>query len=54
MTTADIRRDVIGIVNEVERKLGVDESTFLDDTKFTTVLLDFLHDVIDECNDYGN
>jgi len=54
MTTADIRRTVIGVINEVERKLGVDESTFLTDTKFTTVLLDFLNDVIDECNDYGD
>jgi len=54
LSTADVRRTVIGIVNEVERKLGVNESVFLDDRRLTTMLLDFLNDVIDECNDYGN
>ena len=53
MAIADVNRNVIGIVNEVERKLGVDESTFLNDTKFTTVILDHLNDTINECNDYG-
>src|SRR3990167_3518146 len=53
MAIADVNRTVIGIVNEVERKLGVDESTFLNATKFTTVILDHLNDTINECNDYG-
>jgi len=53
MTTADIRLDVISIINEVERKLGISESTTLTTRTFTTVLLDFLNDSIDEINDYG-
>lgn len=54
MATGDTYKTVIGIVNEVERKLGVGESTFLTDKKLTTVILDFLNDTISECNDYGN
>lgn len=54
MTTADVNRTVIGIINEVERKLAINQSTSLASTNFTTTLLDFLNDVIDECNDYGN
>lgn len=54
MATSDTYKDVIGIVNEVERKLGVGESTFLNDKKLTTVILDFLNDTIAECNDYGD
>jgi hypothetical protein len=54
VATADVRRTVIGIINEVERKLAVTESSFLDDRKLTTVLLDFLNDVIDEVNDFGD
>lgn len=53
MAIADVNRTAIGIVNEVERKLGIDESSFFTDTKFTTVLLDFLNDTISECNDFG-
>lgn len=54
MATTDIRKDVIGIVNEVERKLGIGESTFLDDKKTTTLMLDFLNDTIDEVSDFGD
>lgn len=54
MSILAVRKDVIGIINEVERKLAVDESTTLTDRKLTTVLLDFLNDVIDEVSDFAD
>ncbi len=54
MALADVRSDVITIVNEVQRKLGLNTQTSLTATKLTTVLLDFLNDVIDEVNDLGH
>lgn len=54
MATTDVRRSVIGIVNEVQRKLGVSESASVPSTKNAILLVDFLNDTIDECNDYGN
>ena len=54
MATADVNFRVIDIINEVQRKLGLNTTTFLDDSKLTTVLLDFLNDVIDEVSDYGD
>ena len=53
MALTDVRQTVIQTINEVQRKLGVNEQTSLTDTKLTTVLLDFLNDVIDEINDLG-
>ena len=54
MALTDVYKDVITIVNEVERKLGINESTRIDQTKTTKLLVDFLNDTIDECNDYGD
>lgn len=54
MPTSDQYTSVLGIVNEVERKLATNESGRLDSTKFTKLLVDLLNDVIDECNDYGD
>jgi hypothetical protein len=54
MALTDVRSDVITIVNEVQRKLGLNTQTTLTATKLTTVLLDFLNDVIDEVSDLGN
>ena len=54
MATSDQYLEAIEIVNEVERKLGVSESSFFDDRKLTTVIKDFLNDTISECNDYGD
>jgi hypothetical protein len=54
MATSDQYLEAIQIVNEVQRKLGVGESSFFDDNKLTTVIKDFLNDVISECNDYGS
>lgn len=54
MALTDVRKDVIGIVNEVERRLGLSASTALTDTSLATVMLDLLNDVIDEVSDYGD
>lgn len=54
MSLTAVRKDVISIINEVERRLGVNASTTLTDTKLTTTLLDFLNDVIDEVSDLGD
>lgn len=54
MALTDVYKDVIGIVNEVERKLGVNESSRTDQTKTTKLLVDLLNDTIDECNDFGD
>lgn len=53
MALTDVRSDVITIINEVQRKLGVGEQSTLTGTKLTTMLLDFLNDVIDEVTDLG-
>jgi hypothetical protein len=54
MSIAAVRKSVIQIVNEVERKLGVGQSTTLTDRSLTKVLLDLLNDVIDEVSDFAN
>ena len=54
MSLTDVRSDVISIINEVQRKLAVNTQTSLTGTKLTTVLLDFLNDVIDEISDFGD
>lgn len=54
MALADIRLSVIGIINEVQRRLGVDSTSTLTATKQTTVLLGLLNDVIDEVSDFGD
>ena len=53
MATSNVRQTVIGIVNEVQRKLGVDETANMNSTKLSAVLVDFLNDTIDECGNYG-
>ena len=54
MATSNVRLSVIGIVNEVQRKLGVDPTTTLTKNKQTTVLLDMLNDTIIECSDFDD
>lgn len=53
MANSDVRRTNRQIVNEVQRKLGVNETSAMS-TKQSNVIFDFLNDVIDECNDFGN
>lgn len=54
MSTADIRREAIHIVNEVLRKLGLNTVANLDSTKQSQLLTDFLNDVVDEISDFGD
>jgi hypothetical protein len=54
MASTDVRKDILGIINEVERKLAIKQSTTLTDRALTEVLLDFTNDVIDEVSDYGD
>ncbi len=54
MTIGNVRLDVISIINEVERKLGLSASSTLTSTSFTRVLLGLLNDVLDETSDYGD
>ena len=54
MPISEQRQTVIGIINEVERRLGVSESTQLNTTKLTTVLVDHLNDVLDDVSNYGD
>lgn len=54
MATSDVRHQIIQIVNEIQRRLGVNTTTTLTANKQTTVLLDLLNDVIIECSDFGD
>lgn len=54
MSTADVYRSAIQIVNEVQRKLGINSSTTFEVSKHSRMLLDFLNDVISECSDFGD
>jgi hypothetical protein len=54
MAVARQRFNVLQIVNEVERKLGIRPSTTLTQRRYTEVLVDLLNDVIDEVSDYGD
>lgn len=54
MSLTDVRKDAISIVNEVQRRLGVNQQNNFTDTKLTQVLLDLLNDVIDEVSDFGD
>lgn len=54
MALSDVRKDAISIVNEVQRRLGVDAQPTFTSTKLTNVLLDLLNDVIDEVSDHGD
>lgn len=54
MAIADVRKTTLGVINEVERKLGLTASATLTTTNFTTLLLDLLNDVIDELSDFAD
>ena len=54
MSLQDLKNSFIGIINEVQGKLGLKPTTNLNDTKLSSVLTNFLNDVIDEVSDYGD
>lgn len=51
MALNEIRKTVLEIINEVQRKLALTESVVLTDNAQTKVLLDFLNDTVDEMAD---
>lgn len=54
MPVTDLRQTVIQVVNRVQRKLGVNATTTLTETKHATVLLDLLNEVQSELSDLGD
>ncbi len=54
MATSSVRKTALGIINEVERRLGVRDSETLTDRRLTETLLDLLNDVIEEVSDFGD
>lgn len=53
MSIGDIRYTVLQTVNEVQRKLGLSE-TSLNANKVSKELIDHINDVVDEISDFGN
>lgn len=53
MGLGDIRYTVLQTVNEVQRKLGLTE-TSLSNNKLSIQLIDFINDVCNELSDFGN
>ena len=54
MAATDIRRSALEIVNEVQRRLGLNVTASLSETKHATMLLGLLNETIDELCDAGN
>ena len=50
---ASVRLSIISIVNEVQRRLGVNPTAALDSTKHSRMLMQMLNEIIAEVNDYG-
>lgn len=53
MSIGDIRYTVLQVVNEVQRKLGLDP-TALTGNKISKELVDHINDVVDDLSDFGN
>lgn len=53
MPAADLRFTVLQVVNEVQRKLGLTQ-TSLTSNKVATELIDHVNDVVDDLSDFGN
>jgi len=53
MSLSDIRYTVLQVVNEVQRKLGLDQ-TSLTGNKLATQMVDYINDTVDDLSDYGN
>lgn len=54
MALTNTRLSVLGIINEVQRRLGVNVTSSLTETKHATMLLTLLNDVIDDVSDLGD
>ncbi len=54
MGVGDIRYTVLQVVNEVQRKLGLDATATLQTNKLATQMVDFVNDVVNDLSDFGN
>ena len=54
MPLTDLRFTVLQVINEVQRKLGLDATTALATNKLSIQLVDFVNDICNELSDYGN
>ena len=54
MTTAQVYMTALQIVNEVQRKLGINPTTTFEVSKHSRALLDYLNDVISEVSDFAD
>lgn len=50
---ASVRLSVLEILNEVQRRLGVNPTNAVSDTRHSLMLLQLLNEVVAEVNDYG-
>lgn len=54
MGMGDIRFTVLQVVNEVQRKLGLDPTVSLVANKLSKQMVDFVNDICDDLSDFGN
>lgn len=54
MAAADLRFTVLEVVNEVQRKLGLNQTSTLTANKVATELVDHINDTVDDLSDFGN
>lgn len=54
MAATDIRKNILGIVNEARRKFAVASAATLSQDSESILMVDILNDVIDEVSDYGD
>src|SRR3990167_5138281 len=53
-TTSNVRSTILGIVNEVERKMAYTPSANLSARRTTQMYRDFLNDIVSDVSDYGD
>lgn len=54
MALSDVRLTVLQTVNEVQRKLGLNQTSTLTSNKVATELVDHINDTVDDLSDFGN
>ncbi len=54
MSVADLKFTVLQVVNEVQRKLGLNTTPSLTTNKLATELIDHINDTVDDLSDFGN
>ena len=54
MAITDIRFTVLQVVNEVQRKLGLNTTPTLLTNKISIELVDHINDVVSDLSDFGN